>query len=53
MYVEKNFFFKAKIELQDHQVRSISSAAGLALIHLLIYCFYNKLLCGKIHMNHS
>ena len=39
MYVERKDFSKGKIQLQGHQVQSISGAAGLALIFLLMDYF--------------
>ena len=43
MYVERKVFSKGKIFLQGHQVLSVSSAAGLALIFLLTYYFQDDI----------
>ena len=43
MYVERKVFSKGKIFLQGHQVLSVSSAAGLALIFSLTYYFQDDI----------
>ena len=57
MYVERKVFSKGKIQLQDHQVTSVSSAVGFALIFLLTYYFSDgikfMILWLKIYMNNS
>ena len=39
MHVERKVFSKDKLLLQGHQVPSVNSAAGLALVFLLMYYF--------------
>ena len=57
MHVERKVFSKDKLLLQGHQVPSVNSAAGLALVFLLMYYFedYIKfiMVSQKIHTNNS